>query len=335
MRNVPMSELRSFLVRRKVKQSSDFVFRTRALRGGLESAVFDVRATLPAGSAAPLRFVVKVLEREHVREARVYEELVPRSPNRIAPELLDVHWRDGTTCLLFLERIRPARPWPWRDPSHTSNLLVRLARFHDLSGEHHGNGVVGDWDYESCLERSATATLALLENVRTHPVASPLRAGLPALRRVVQALPRLRRELLEFGLLGRTVLHGDVHSGNALVAREGALERPVLLDWGRARVGSPLEDVSSWLQSLGFWEPAAKRLHDTLLKSYLGARGLPRRLHRELRDAYWIAGASNALSGALRYHVSRAFQAERPNDDAIGAATDLLRIVRRADACAA
>jgi hypothetical protein len=119
-------------------------------------------------------------------------------------------------------------------------------------------------------------------------------------------------------------------------AREGAAERVVLLDWGRARVGSPLEDVASWLQSLGFWEPEARRRHDTLLRRYLVARGLPRHLGPEVRDAYWLAAASNGLAGALRYHLavidgwSQPTAARRAHS--VRAAADWLRVIRRADA---
>jgi hypothetical protein len=116
----------------------------------------------------------------------------------------------------------------------------------------------------------------------------------------------------------------------------------VLLDWGRARIGAPLEDVSSWLQSLGFWEPEARRRHDTLLRRYLTCRGGPDRLDRGLRDAYWLAGACNALAGALRYQVAVADGWRRPaararavaaRAVAARAARDALRVVRRADAC--
>jgi aminoglycoside phosphotransferase (APT) family kinase protein len=109
----------------------------------------------------------------------------------------------------------------------------------------------------------------------------------------------------------------------------------VLLDWGRARLGSPLEDVSCWLQSLGTWEPEARRRHDSLLASYLAARGLPPRLDRALRTAYWLAGASNALSGALLHHLSVLLDDAQPEAarwPAARSARDLVRVLRQADA---
>jgi hypothetical protein len=78
----------------------------------------------------------------------------------------------------------------------------------------------------------------------------------------------------------------------------------VLIDWARARRGSPLEDLASWLHSLGCWEPNARRRHDTLLQIYLDARGEPRELSVQLRSRYWYASACNGLSGAIRYHLS-------------------------------
>jgi aminoglycoside phosphotransferase (APT) family kinase protein len=134
---------------------------------------------------------------------------------------------------------------------------------------------------------------------------------------------------------GGVLLHGDVHPGNAMV-RTAAGGRPqaVLLDWGRARTGSPLEDVMSWLHSLGFWEPSARRIHDTLLTRYLHARGLTDGLSSDLRAACWIAGACNAMAGALRYHLAVAADEERDPVErwkSSNAAADWLRIIRRAD----
>lgn len=75
------------------------------------------------------------------------------------------------------------------------------------------------------------------------------------------------------------------------------------IDWARARFGSPLEDLASWLHSLGWWEPEARRRHDTLLRVYLEARSSKQRITTELRTLYWYASASNGLSGAIRYHL--------------------------------
>jgi aminoglycoside phosphotransferase (APT) family kinase protein len=150
------------------------------------------------------------------------------------------------------------------------------------------------------------------------------------LERAAAALPEMRHQL--FTAYGRTLIHGDAHPGNVLLRRGTAL----LIDWGRARAGSPLEDVSSWVQTLGVWEPEARRGHDTLLARYVRARDLGHGLDGHLRQAHWIAGASNALAGALRYHlfvISDRSQTPRRRVDSWRAVAHWLRIIRRADAC--
>ena len=109
---------------------------------------------------------------------------------------------------------------------------------------------------------------------------------------------------------------------------------PVLLDWARARPGSALEDVSAWVQSLGHWEPQARRFHDTLLRTYLMARGWEPVLPRDFRRLYWSAGACNALAGALQYHLKTCAQARTPTKQATARmlVQKWLRVIRRADA---
>lgn len=309
----------------------------KPLRGGLESpavARVGARFTDPQGRRRSLWFVVKHLEGGPAREAGVYESVVAAAAREMSPALLGVVRTGEQRCLLFLESIRPLRRWPWRDPEWAGLLLERLAVLHtapDLSTE-----ALGVWDYETELLETSQRTLATLEAFpRSAETRTTLRA-LPALRRVVRALPAMRRWMLNLPGLGATVIHGDVHTGNVLLRVRHRRPEPVLLDWGRARIGSPLEDVSSWLQSLGYWEPQARRRHDTLILRYLTARGLPRRLDRACRDAYWIAGASNMLAGALSYHLWRFERAEpgsRERGAALHACLDALRIIRRADAC--
>ena len=308
----------------------------RPLRGGLESAgVAEVTARFSDAQDRPrsTRFVVKALEGAPAREADIYQHLVSPLGNGIAPALLGIE-RDGPArCLLFLERVRPLRRWPWGDEQAARRLLERLAYLHAMAGPAAAQETLSDWDYESELVLRAQRAAQELDWLPREEELACLKRGLGSVRRIGEALPEVRRQLLAFTPLGKAVIHGDAHPGNALV-RSG--ERPVLLDWGRTRLGSPLEDVSSWLQSLGYWEPAAKRRHDTLLAGYLAARGLPARAGRELRDAYWLAGASNALAGALLIHIWSARQAapgSRKRAAAVLAAQDALRVIRRADAC--
>lgn len=311
----------------------------RPLRGGLESpAVCEVSARFP-GSGDRLRqesFVVKLLEGQPVREAGVYRDLVARSADDLAPALLDVEHLGPDRCLLFLEKIRPANRWPWRDTAAARSLLKRLARLHTAEPPDLVAAFLPPWDYEGELLDRAATSLTALENLSREADLLSLRRFLPALRRTVERLPEMRRELLGFPPLGRAVLHGDVHPGNAMIRRKRMEDQPVLLDWGRARIGSPLEDVASWLRSLGFWEPEARRRHDTLLAAYLAARGLPAQADRNTREAYWIAAASNVLAGALLVHLRTAGSqaAGSPaRTRAELAAHDALRVIRRVDFC--
>ncbi|AUX22542.1 hypothetical protein SOCEGT47_030450 [Sorangium cellulosum] len=323
----------AFLVARHGAPASDAAVDLRPLAGGLSSSVALVTARVGDGVARRRRsFVVKLVHGVTAREAAVYRRLSRSVARRFSPELLGAQRLGRRRWLLYLERIVPAHRWPWTDSAHTARVLERLARFHEEASP---GARLPAWDYEAELLTSAGRTLEAAERSPCGEVAALARA-LPALRRVVEALPAMRRQLLDFQPLGRAVIHGDVHPGNVVVRRrDGALE-PVLLDWARARIGSPLEDVSSWLKALGTWEPEAMRRHDTLLSGYLAARGLAPVLTRSLRDAAWLAAASNALAGALAYHLwsaTRSGAAPEARAAAARNAADWLRVIRRADAC--
>lgn len=367
--------LRAFVARHRGVEPDEVKLDVQPLQGGLESVtVARVHAWVPGSSSSPssphrsradgtgngrrngreLVFVVKCLEGEPSREAAIYQHLVEPVQRFAAPALLDIEYLDRQSCRLYLEWVPPALIWPWRHTSYTLRVIEQLAEMHATPPEVAGN-VLADWDYEQQVVSGAQDTLALFEHARHDPALTRVRHALPALRRVVGDLPVIRRHLLDFAPLGPAVLHGDVHSGNVLIGRTGRARaddaamllrtggqgRPLFIDWGRARMGSPLEDVSSWLQSLGFWEPAARRRHDTLLVRYLEARGLPPLLSRELRDAYWLASASNVLAGALQYYLALALEPPPPQGQADGqgeqarpeldALADCLRIIRRAD----
>ncbi|MGK3963824.1 phosphotransferase family protein [Sorangium sp. So ce118] len=326
----------AFLVARHGAALGDADIDIRPLQGGLCSDVALITARL-RGGARPRRVALVAKAVDGAREAAVYRRLSTSVARRFSPELLGAQRLGRRRWLLYLERIVPAHPWPWTDSAHTARVLEQLARFH---GETAPGAALPAWDYEAENLAAARGTLSLAERLPRGEIPALARA-MPALRRVVAALPAMRRQLLAFQPLGTTVIHGDVHPGNVMIRRRGGVAEPVLLDWARARVGSPLEDVSSWLQALGYWEPEARRRHDTLLAGYLAARGLAPALTRPLRDAYWFAAASNALAGALGYHLAIASdtRAGQPGGayDARAAAArnaaDWLRVIRRADAC--
>ena len=308
------------------------------LRGGLVAdAVTRVTAryTENEGRRQSRAFVVKLLGETAVREATVYTHLEGSDAGAYAPALFAVHWHDDGRCSLYLEAVRPSVRWPWRDVDSARRVMHVLAGLHGLTPAVELSAALSGWDYEGELARSASQSLEFVEVAYRDNALEELRGYMQPLRRVVPDLLAMRAHLMSFSRLPPTLIHGDVHPGNVMVRRRGGRDVPVLLDWGRARVGSPLEDVTSWLQSLSYWEPQAMRRHDTLFAEYLSARGMPTRRDPALRRAYWLAAASNVLAGALRYHVHMATSEEAGaagRAAALRAARDALRIIRRAEA---
>ena len=270
-----------------------------------------------------------------MREAAIYEQFVAGHAEEFAPRLHAVDRAEPGEAVLYLEALRPVSTWPWREQLAAQRVLDLAAQLHACVADREAKAAISAWDYEAELQHTARLTLERLEQVRRQPALWSFGGALRWTRRVVSALPVLRRQLLAFEPFGSAVIHGDLHPGNVVLRQGNGGREPVLLDWGRTRIGSPLEDVSCWLQSLGAWEPEARRRHDTLLVGYLAARGIERRLHTELRAAYWLAGASNALSGALMYHLSVLLDASLPSGthaSAAYSAREWVRVLRRAAA---
>lgn len=292
------------------------------LRGGLEASV--ARLTLRDAANRQRHVVVKRIGSGDRREAAWYRSL---GSSGVMPALFGaVEHGDGTW--LFLERIRPVSSWPWRDSANTRLVLEQLARVHRLGHEaDHGE----DWNYEAELLASAADTLAVAADTAAWLPELEVGRELRPLRRVVDGLGEARKQIMN-GALGTTSIHGDVHTGNVMLRTRAARPEVVFLDWGRSRIGSPLEDVSSWLLSLRSWEPAAGRDHDTLFRAYLAAADRATMLTSELRDAYWIAAASNVLAGALRYQLLVARDSSgKARATAVAQVRAALRVIRRAD----
>lgn len=293
----------------------------KPLRGGLEAAVAAVSFD---GLRGRQYAIVKKLDGEARRELPVYEAI---GGSGLAPQLLGAA-DDGTSSYLFLERIRPVQNWPWRHTSNTALVMRQLARVHELD-----HAVVApDWDYESALLASANETIDVAERLRSAVPELPIGTFLRPLRRVAQSLPAARLEIREN--FGSVMLHGDAHPGNVMLRERSGRRSALFIDWARSRTGSPLEDVSSWLQTLRYWEPAAAQRHDRLLREYLSASGRTPTLTSTLRDAYWVSGASNVCAGALRYHIYKTADLKgAARAKAAAQARDAFRVIRRADAC--
>ncbi|HMA93642.1 MAG TPA: aminoglycoside phosphotransferase family protein [Polyangiaceae bacterium] len=323
--------LMEFLARSFGCADTNVSFDSRQLRGGLVSPLVRrvfARYSDPSSGSRSTRFVVKKLQGTATRELDVYRYL-SRHTDGLAPSLLDAKW-DDHSVLLFLESVESKPVWPWRDLRLATRVLEKLASLHGLPAN---AAVLGNWNYDDELNIAASQTLDAAIGLARTTNDPLLRSCLPALRRLIAELPNVRRRLLSYERLPCSMIHGDVHPGNALVRRSRGTSEPLLIDWARARLGSPLEDVSSWIEWLAFWEFGAKRKHDTLLSSYLRARGIAAPPSAELRDAYWAASAINCCSGALAYHLDRAGDVTlraQQQAAALCAAHHCLRAVRRA-----
>lgn len=325
--------LTAFAARHYGQDPSRLRLTVRKLRGGLCASVLRVRVFFlnPERRPRTAVFVVKRVAGLDMRELGAYRSLACSPCARIAPKLLGAERTGSGHAHLYLEYIPSFHPWPWADVEASELVLDRLAAVHESLAP----GDLPRWDYDSELRASAYSTLEIVEEAALLPEFAAVRRFLPSVRRLVAALPSLRAQLVD-RRWPRAVLHGDAHTGNAIIRREGRGHSAVLLDWGRIRSGSALEDVCSWLQSISFWEPEPKRRHDTLLRKYLIGRGMPDEIGAEVRERYWLAGASNAFGGALRYHVVQmgsTFNSHAERVAASAAVRDWLRIMARADAC--
>jgi hypothetical protein len=274
---------------------ADLELSLEEITGGLESRV--VRASFRSPVAKDLRpttFVVKELRDFQRRETNIYRELWTRLTAPPTVRLLGFEATEDADYL-YLEEATPQTEWPWNQTFISAAVCQALARLHDNEQLHPKTLI--DWDYESDLAKSADETLAVALDARDATGVRHWRR-IGDLRRVVAALPKLRSALLQ----ATAFIHGDVHSGNVIL-RASEKRDVAFIDWARARLGSPLEDLASWLHSLGCWEPEARRRHDTLLRAYLEARSSKQRITTDLRSLYWYASASNGLSGAIRYHL--------------------------------
>ncbi len=330
---VDVRRVAAFAARHYGEDPGRLRLKLQKMHGGLCASVVRVRVYFADPRRRPRTsvFVLKRLAGLDVRELGAYRSLSRSACARIAPRLLGAERAGVHEIYLYLEFVPPFDPWPWADVEASELVLGRLAAVHEsLAPEEFPR-----WDYDRELRESARTTVETVEAAARLPEFAAVRRFLPSVRRLESALASVRAQLVG-GAWPRAFLHGDAHTGNAIIRREGKSHAAILLDWGRSRSGSALEDVCSWLQSLSFWEPEPKRRHDTLLRKYLVGRGMADELGSELRERYWLAGASNAFAGALRYHVIQMGTTFNPHPvraAAAAAVRDWLRILARADAC--
>lgn len=276
--------------------AEDLELSIEPIGSGLESRV--VRVAFRSHPVTDLRhhsFVVKELRGLQRRETEVYRQLWTGATSPPAVRLLGIEATKHADYL-YLEEATQQSTWPWKQTFTSAAVCRALARLHDSESWRRSRLI--DWDYESDLMKSAAETVMVAGNARDRTGIRHWRR-IGDLRRVVAALPKLRSVLLQ----SPTFIHGDVHPGNVIVQafKKGEI---AFIDWARARIGSPLEDLASWLHSLGCWEPEARRRHDTLLRAYFEARCPRQTVTTKLRVMYWYASASNGLSGAIRYHLA-------------------------------
>jgi hypothetical protein len=291
------SQLTAFLSRRWCVPESSLDVEMQSLHGGLESTVVRARITVHGSELGiPPDIVVKQVSGDFAREADVYQALWQHLERPPAVQMFGrQRAEDGT--FLYLEHATAISPWPWSDTALAARVCHAVAQLHDsplLPRE------TFSWNYEDQLIRSSEETLEIATAAR-HASGERVWRRLGDLRRVIGALPRIRHRLLSNGA---TVIHGDMHPGNVILRRTGGSIEVILIDWARARVGSPLEDIASWLHSLGCWEPQARRRHDTLMRAYLEARRGSCIFDADVRVHYWFASVSNGLAGAIRYHLA-------------------------------
>ena len=314
-----VESLRELLAAYAPQAAADATLSARVLRGGLTADLTCVSARRPG--AAPEQFVIKRVGTDEL-ESAAYAALTRSGISDLAPRLLGTTDADGQTFLL-LEYVSRWKTWPWREEPYARMVIEALARLHASRIEW-----TADPRYDAHLVTSAAYTIDLLHSAAQAFGDPRLSGGIRPAKALAAGLPAGRAQLLSAPVF----LHGDVHPGNVVISSERGARRAVLLDWGRARLGSPFEDVASWLQCLRYFEPSAARLHDRLLLHYVRLAGLGDRITAAHRRDYWVAAGSNALAGALGVHLSSALAARTPTSRAraMAAATDWIRIVRRA-----
>lgn len=233
----------------------------------------------PGETAGAGRWIVE-LEDERTAFVKVGSDSATRSALRAEAYVYStVHgqflprmlaWRDtGEHSLLVLEDLSRER-WP---PPWTDGRVARVMQsLHELSGTSAPGGLPSLEAYRAQLSgwtRVAEAPAPFLS------------IGLVSQRWLDAALPRLLRAQRSASLVGSSLVHLDVRSGNICLASD----RTLLVDWVFACHGNPLLDLALWLPSLEMEGGSQPEEHlprspelAALVSGFLAARaGLPPR----------------------------------------------------------
>ena len=233
--------VKEYLAKVHGNQCEEVETNIRELRGGLDSScVLHVR-TIFRTRDRRVRSGSFVLKRSQPggAEGRVHVDVLPSSGLELAPTLLGFHQAEGEHVYMF-EYVRRSERWPWSASNNSRLVLDALAGLHGRRL----TDFAADRSYELILVKGASRLQEHLEGIPRGSELGFARGSIPVVRRMAEALPRIRRRLLDNGLFGSTLIHGDVHSGNVLLRKRRNGVSPVFL------IGAGAGMVRRWKTSV-------------------------------------------------------------------------------------
>jgi aminoglycoside phosphotransferase (APT) family kinase protein len=253
-------------------------FAVERIGGGNSNETYLLRD--PAGPLVlrrPPRHAIDASAHDIFREHRLLTALAPTDVPSVAPiavcedpEVIGVpfalvEYVEGHS---ITDRLPPDSPPPGEAAHQIGCAIVEaLARLHAVDWRAAG---LGDFGHpEGFLERQVPRWRAQLERVQVRE--------LPHFEAVGDWLEANRPAAGEL-----TVMHGDFHADNCLIAFADPAEVRAIIDWEMATIGDPLIDLGLVLGLWGEEEPAPPRLSGTQAVSR--AEGSPART--ELAEHY-------------------------------------------------
>lgn len=259
-----------------------------------------------------INIVRKTIPKRWPNEPKVYEELLPEVLISI-PRLYWVDHQVGTSAL-YLEYVQPVEEWPWQDISFHKLVLGQLARLHahfwnqnDRLASVHWLSENSSAYYSRLFKTKTYQTISNLYKGQEHGVLGDLTSDLIA---SVENISRALQRILHFlHHQKRTLLHGDLHGENVLVGKDRHVNdgQVLIIDWDRARLGHPLEDLSRWIENFQWTAPEITPSRETLLHIYsealevaLGGEWLPQ---RDFLSAYYSSAVIYTILSELPWTV--------------------------------